>query len=323
MSISRRILALSLVAATSTTLVACGNGEDNHGDTQQPSTAVGAPGSASTESRTIEHDLGTTDITGEVKNPVALEFSFVDTLTLLGTPPVGIADDDDADRITQLNGGDTLDYTSVGTRSEPNLELIASLKPDLIIADTDRHAKVLDQLQQIAPTVVLNSREGSYEDMKKNTVTIAKALGDEERGRAAVAEHEKRMEKIKAGLKNPGAEVQLATARDELLRLHTSSSFVGSVLESVGLKVPVDSDQPLEDASLERIAEVNPDILLVASDVDTPITDKWAGNPAWEGIDAVRDGRVYQADRNLFTRFRGLQSAEEIAKQAVSWVDEK
>lgn len=39
-------------------------------------------------------------------------------------------------------------YTSVGTRSQPSMEKIASLKPDLIIADTTRHKKVYDQLKK-------------------------------------------------------------------------------------------------------------------------------------------------------------------------------
>ena len=42
-------------------------------------------------------------------------------------------------------------WTSVGTRSQPSMEVIAGLKPDLIIADTSRHRAVYDQLRKIAP----------------------------------------------------------------------------------------------------------------------------------------------------------------------------
>ena len=34
-------------------------------------------------------------------------------------------------------------YTSVGTRKQPNLEEISKLKPDLIIADNNRHKRYL------------------------------------------------------------------------------------------------------------------------------------------------------------------------------------
>ena len=280
-------------------------------------TSTPANDTSHTAAHEVQHDLGATSITGEPKRVVALEFSFVDSLRLLGTDPVGIADDEDASRITQL-AGEQLDYTSVGTRSEPNLEVIASLQPDLIIADTERHSDVYQALSEIAPTIVLNSREGSYDDMKHNTVTIADALGDRAAGEAAVSAHESRMRDIAAKLPtDERRSVQLVTAREELLRIHTSDSFVGSVMEEIGLTVADQSDQPYEDASLERIAAVNPDVLFVASDADTPITDSWAGNPVWQGMTAVSSGAVHDADRNLYTRFRGLGAAETIAQDVV------
>lgn len=278
----------------------------------------------SSETRSVAHDAGTTEITGTPQRVVALEFSFVDALDMLGTEPVGIADDEKSERVSQLLG-EEIDYTSVGTRSEPNQEVIASLQPDLIIADTQRHSDVYDALSEIAPTIVLDSREGSYQDMKDNTVTIAEALGDRSAGEDAVAAHEQRMAEIAAQVpEGEDRTVQLVTARDELLRIHTSSSFVGSVMEAAGLRVAAQDDQePYEDASLERIAQVDPDVLFVSSDVDTPITDSWAGNPVWENMTAVSGGQVHDADRNLYTRFRGLSVAETVAQQVVDTMNGK
>lgn len=299
--------AAAVLAAAALMLTGCGS----PAPTASPSSTADADAV-----RTITHALGTTEITGEPSRVVALEFSFVDSLLLLETEPVGIADDEDATRVTELAGGE-LEYTSVGTRAEPNQEIIASLKPDLIIADTDRHSDVYAALSEIAPTIVLNSREGSYEDMKDNTVTIADAIGKKDAGIQAVADHEKAMEDIAAELTDDSRTVQLVTARADLLRIHTDSSFVGSVMEAVGVTVAVHSDEAYEDASLERIAEVNPDVLFIASDVDNPITDSWADNPVWTGMTAVSTGQVHDADRNLYTRFRGLKTAETIGQQVV------
>lgn len=58
--------------------------------------------------------------------------------------------------ITKLVGQE-MDYTSVGTREQPNLEVISSLQPDLIIADAERHKGIYKDLQQIAPTIVLKA----------------------------------------------------------------------------------------------------------------------------------------------------------------------
>jgi len=210
-------------------------------------------------------------------------------------------------------------YTSVGTRNEPNQEIIASLQPDLIIADTDRHSQIYDQLSKIAPTIVLNSREGSYQDMKDNTVTIAEALGEKQKGEDVVKQHEAKMQEITKEL-NPEKKrsVQLVTARADSLHIATDTSFVGSVIETVGVDVPVKSDKAYEEASLERIAEVNPDVLLIASDVKDPITSTWEGNPVWDNMKAnTTPNSKFDVDRNLYTRFRGLGTAEHIAQDVI------
>jgi Fe(3+)-citrate-binding protein yfmC len=282
------------------------------------STTNTASSGEQTASRTIKHDKGETTIDGPVNRVVALEFSFVDALLTLDVDPVGIADDNDKERITQLAGKE-LDYTSVGTRNEPNQEIIASLQPDLIIADTDRHSQIYDQLSKIAPTIVLNSREGSYQDMKDNTVTIAEALGEKQKGEDVVKQHEAKMQEITKEL-NPEKKrsVQLVTARADSLHIATDTSFVGSVIETVGVDVPVKSDKAYEEASLERIAEVNPDVLLIASDVKDPITSTWEGNPVWDNMKAnTTPNSKFDVDRNLYTRFRGLGTAEHIAQDVI------
>lgn len=81
--------------------------------------------------------------------------------------------------ITKLVGQE-MDYTSVGTREQPNLEVISSLQPDLIIADAERHKGIYKDLQQIAPTIVLKSRESTYQENLDSFKTIAKAVNKED-----------------------------------------------------------------------------------------------------------------------------------------------
>ena len=92
---------------------------------------------------------------------VALEYSFVDALAQVGVSPVGVADDNKVDRILPQVREKIAAWQSVGTRSQPSLEVIASLKPDLIIADPSRHTAVFEELKKIAPTVMFDSRHDS------------------------------------------------------------------------------------------------------------------------------------------------------------------
>jgi ABC-type Fe3+-citrate transport system substrate-binding protein len=291
-----------------TTLSACSAGAD--AETTAASSAGGT--------RSIEHVLGSTEVSGHPERIVALEFSFVQALDELGVTPVGIADDDKPDSIEQLLGKN-IEYTSVGTRLEPNLELVNSLHPDLIIADEIRHSAIYDQLSQIAPTIVLNSWEGSYQEIKDSVVTIADALGDKASGEQVVADHEARMAEIADEI--PADEKRtflLAVATPDAMTLHTSSAFTGSVFEALGLTPAIESAEATESGvGLERLVAVNPGVLFVATDGPGTVYEEWQQNSAWSGIDAAEDGAVYEVDRNQFARFRGLSTAETIAEDIV------
>ncbi|WP_439628776.1 ABC transporter substrate-binding protein [Shinella sp.] len=271
--------------------------------------------------RNIAHQLGTTAISGKPQRVVALEFSFVQTLDAFGVVPVGIADDNQAPRIEQLLGK-TISYASVGTRLEPNLELVSTLSPDLIIADEIRHAAIYEQLASIAPTIVLNSWEGDYATIKQSALIIADALGEPDKGQQALAAHDTTMQAL-AG-KMPAAEtrrVLLAVATPDAMSLHTSSSFTGSVFQAIGLMPAIQSADAVESgAGLERLIAVKPDILLVATDPGGTVLDRWKDNAAWANIPAVKTGMVFEVDRNQFARFRGLRTAEMIAREILARV---
>ncbi|MGR9169006.1 ABC transporter substrate-binding protein [Rhizobium sp. KDH_Rht_773_N] len=285
--------------------------------------AAAAPGLAlaADDRRTITHELGTTEIAGKPQRVVALEFSFVQALDAIGVVPVGITDDNQPKRIEQLLGK-KIDYSSVGTRLEPNLELVAALAPDLIIADEIRHSAIYQQLSAIAPTIVLNSWEGSYDVIKASVVTIADALGEKEKGEQALAAHEA----VIAGLvaKIPAGEKRrflLAVANPDSMSLHTSASFTGSVFRAMGLTPAIDSADAVESgAGLERLIAVDPDVLLVATDAGGTVFDQWKSNTAFSNISAVKAGTIYEVDRNQFSRFRGLATAEMIAREILAKV---
>ncbi|MDG1458406.1 MAG: ABC transporter substrate-binding protein, partial [Pseudoprimorskyibacter sp.] len=91
-----------------------------------------------------------TDVPDAPARIVVLEYSYVDALASLGVAPVGIADDNKRENIiaayTDVIGDD---WQSVGTRKTPSPEVIASLQPDLVIADKTRHEAAYGTLSEI------------------------------------------------------------------------------------------------------------------------------------------------------------------------------
>jgi iron complex transport system substrate-binding protein len=279
--------------------------------------------SSKEETRTVQHELGKTEITGTPKRVVTLELSFVDSLNALGVEPVGIADDNKKDMIEKLVD-QKMDYTSVGTREQPNLEVISSLQPDLIIADAQRHKAIYKELQQIAPTIVLKSRESTYQENLDAFTTIAKAMNKEEQGKKRLEEHKQTMKDLKEKLAdNKKATVLPAVVRDTSFQAHTSSSYDGQLLEQLGFKNPVDTKDAYAQMNLEQLSKIDPDILILANNEGKLLTDEWKDNPLWKDLKAVKNNQVYNVDRDLWTRFRGIISAENIGKDMNKLLDEK
>lgn len=272
---------------------------------------------------TVKHELGETDVSKEPKKVVALELSFVDALEGLGMQPVGIADDNKKDMIEKLVDG-KVDYTSVGTRQQPNLEVISSLQPDLIIADVQRHKAIYKELQQIAPTIELKSRESTYEENIESFETISKAVGKEDIANKRLQEHEQTIQELRDTLKEEAGQTVLpAVVRDTSFQAHTSSSYDGEFLEKLGLKNAVESEEAYAEMNLEQLSDINPGILILANNEGKLITDEWKNNPLWKDLDAVKNDKVFVVDRDLWTRFRGVISAEAIGKDTVKLLDNK
>ncbi|TWE03543.1 iron complex transport system substrate-binding protein [Peribacillus frigoritolerans] len=275
------------------------------------------------ETRTIKHEMGETEMKNTPKKIVTLELSFVDSLNALGIKPIGISDDNKKDMITKLVGQE-MDYTSVGTREQPNLEVISSLQPDLIIADAERHKGIYKDLQKIAPTIVLKSRESTYQENLDSFKTIAKAVNKEDAAEKRLSEHEKTIKELKAKLTvDSNMTVLPAVVRDTSFQAHTSSSYDGELLERMGLKNAIQQKQPHAEMNLEQLVEIDPDVLLLANNEGKLLTDEWKDNPLWKDLKAVKNGQVYSVDRDLWTRYRGVVSAEAIAKDTLNMLGEE
>lgn len=311
---SNKLIAIMSVLLLACLIVSgCSSSQNNNGSGK----------SESKDSRVIHDEEGKTTVSGTPKRVVVLELSFLDAVHNLGITPVGIADDNKKDMIKKLVGS-SIDYTSVGTRSEPNLEVISSLKPDLIIADAERHKNIYKQLKKIAPTIELKSREATYDETIDSFTTIAKALNKEDEGKEKLAEHKKVINDLKAELpKDENRNIVLGVARADSFQLHTSSSYDGEIFKMLGFTHAVQSNEAYQEVSLEQLSKIDPDILFISANEGKTIVDEWKTNPLWKNLKAVKNGQVYDADRDTWTRFRGIKSSETSAKDVLKKVYNK
>ncbi|QUX90518.1 Fe(3+)-dicitrate ABC transporter substrate-binding protein FecB [Marinomonas sp. A3A] len=266
----------------------------------------------------VEDSKGTFSIDYVPKRIVVLELSFVDALAAVGVSPVGIADDKDPERILKEIRNEIGEWTSVGTRSQPSLETISALKPDLIIADISRHEGVYADLQKIAPTLILPSRRANYEENLHATATIGKAIGKDKEMQARLKLHAQRMADFAKQLPE-GKEVQFGVARDDALFLHTADSYAGGVIRALGLKNANTgrSDDAYRQTSLEQFLAVNPDYFIVGNYVTPSIVDKWKNEPLWSVLKAAKNHHIYSVNPNTWSRCRGIISAETMGQDLI------
>ena len=310
--LSKKILMTSLILS-SIALVGCTtnnstNKENNSSDNQI----------------TVQHKLGTTKLNSKPKRIAVLELSFLDSLHNLDIDPVAIADDGESNKVTDVTNGEKIDYVSVGDRKEPNLEELSSMDLDLIIADTSRHSEIYEDLNKIAPTIVLDSIDSSYDEYIENFETIAEIVGKEDVAKAKIEEAEKVLSDVKDKAKDKVSDEEVLTVspKNDEYTAYTSSSFVGQVLEKAGFKNAIQSDDREASLSLEQLVEINPDIIVyMRDDIDTTIYTEWKDTELYKSLDAVKNNKVYTTvARGPWTQYRGFISVNTLTKEMSGWL---
>ena len=183
---------------------------------------------------TIQHAMGTTKVPTAPKRIVVLTSEGTEALLALGIKPVGANQ--------PFNGNPWYDHTKdklqgvkmVGDESSPNLEAIASLKPDLIIGNKMRQAKIYTQLSAIAPTVFAQELRG---DWSENFKLYAKAVNKEAEGQKVLAAYNQHIEQTKQAL---GAVANKKVSVVRFLagqtRIYQLDSFTGAIFNKLAFK---------------------------------------------------------------------------------------
>ncbi|GGP64433.1 iron-siderophore ABC transporter substrate-binding protein [Saccharothrix coeruleofusca] len=174
---STRSKLTAVAAAAALALTACGGGDAGSGSASTTGTSSGAfPVS-------VEHKYGTTEIKAEPTKVVTLGLSDQEPVLALGVKPVGVVDWFKERPYgnwpwTKQLWGDTQPEI-VGERDEYNLEKVAALKPDLIVAVySGMNQEQYDTLSKIAPVVAQPKGFVDYgAPWQEQTKHIAKALG--------------------------------------------------------------------------------------------------------------------------------------------------
>lgn len=299
------LAAAGLMALTA----ACGGS----GATQGATTSTGADAAFP---RTIATAKGDVTVPKKPERVVVLDTAELDSVTLLGITPVGAIPPHLSDGAAfpaylkdKVNG-----TTVVGTSAEPKLDVITSLKPDLILSNKVRHDKIYDQLSKIAPTILTETTGFPW---KANLAIHAKALGKEQEAQAALSAYEARAKKVGEAItaKNGGKAPTVSVTRFMAgkIRMYQKQNFSGVILADCVLARPAaqSADKFDNEISPELIDKADADVVFVTTAVSPEKTQKQAveTSPLWAQMSAVRSGKVINVKDEVWMSGIGVQAA--------------
>ncbi|TMX33541.1 Fe(3+)-dicitrate ABC transporter substrate-binding protein FecB [Vibrio rotiferianus] len=270
--------------------------------------------SSTAMTRVVEDEQGQFEIATTPQRVVVLEFSFVDALAAVDVSPIGVADDNDASLVIPAVRDLVQPWQSVGMRSQPSIEAIAILKPDLIIADAERHRTIYQDLQQIAPTLLLKSRGETYHENLESARKVGVVLNKQAEMELRLQLHRQSMAAYKQQLSLKQT-IQFAVVSDKGMWLHSPVSYAGGVLTALGIASPI--TQPSEQAylptSFELLLKTNPDWLLIGAYSHPNVVDDWQRNPLFKLLTSAKKQRIIEVSPELWSLNRGMLAAEQMA----------
>lgn len=319
----RRLLALplaALLAASLLALPACGSasGAGNDASASSAASSAAKPGKAKAgeaekgKAYTFADDLGRKVTVKSHKRVVACMGSLADAWQLAGGTLVGASDDAFGHYAV-----DSSKVSGVGRSTSLNLESIIALKPDFVIMtgiSDGKHATGVSQADaesalKEAGIPVAFFKVTTFDDYKRMMGVFCAITGRDDLYKKNVT---KVGEKIKSAVstysvKSKSPSVLIVSAFSKGLVVQNSSGMAGAIVRDLGA-VNVADEHPslLSDFSLEAAVEANPDyVLVLAASDDTATAQKYydqvaGSNSAWQGMDAVKEGRVTMLDAAHF-----------------------
>ncbi|GKU76175.1 iron siderophore-binding protein [Paenibacillus sp. L3-i20] len=301
--------ALLMLLIVSIVVTACGGSNDKSTPTPQASSEPAAP-------RVVKHAMGEAKVTAEPKRVVVLTNQGTESLLELGIKPVGAVKSWIGDPWYDHIKDQMADVTVVGDETQPNLELIASLKPDLILGTKVRQEKIYQQLEAIAPTVLT---ENLGDSMIENFELYAQALNKEKEGAAFLEAYNKTISDVKSRLGDKTkAKVSLARFQPGKVRVYYKENFAGVILEDLGFSRPdaQNKDDFSADVTKEQIDVLDGDVLFYfTSDRDgdtgaTKTADEWLKGPLAEKLNVVTKQHIFNVNEPIWNTAGGVIAAK-------------
>ncbi len=343
------LLALS-ISLMATAFVGCGSTEE---EAPTPTEEAVVESTAPTSEETVTPEAGTAETSGntmtfyngemelptEFDNFVVMDYTLIDQFVSLGVAPShgqtpAVAESRYYEDWTRVFGDfDLNSIVAIDQKSETYMEEIVSHAPDFIII-SESSERELEKYEAIAPTYVFPAITEAPEGTaiwKEELKFVGEFVGKSDMAEELIATYDQLVADSRALVAD---EIEGKTAL--VLQLNEKGFKIrmpedqASVYADMGFGVPEGLDSSFastsvsnEDGSfpVEQIIEFNPDYIFVhLQSADS--YNALVGTPVWDGIQAVKDGRVYETTQSAWNHLNGYLTNTHRINELVYFITE-
>ena len=283
------------------------------------------------------------DVTGQVcipklpKRIVTIEWTYSENLLALGIQPVGMADIKGFGEYVKTPTPIAASVKDVGERGQASMEVIAALKPDLIINQSGDYSQ-RDQLARIAPTLVFNpypsaaSGLTAYQEMRQTFALMGRITGRSAQATRVLAQLDAEQAAARRTLTAAGRAGQTFvlsqgyTYNTPTMRLFGPRALASQILEQTGLRTAYRGDKTpdygFDTLSLEGLTTLKTQNFFAIAPSDDNVFTAPGNRAVWNNLDFVKQGRGYTLDPATWV-FGGPYSAQVLIKQVVGVMTRK
>jgi iron complex transport system substrate-binding protein len=205
---------------------------------------------------------------------------------------------------------------SVGSISDPSLETILSLHPDLVLGmPQSTQRSILDQIQSLGIPVYLVDPHG-IAGILQSIISLGQATNREPQAAAVVARLKQRIAAVRASVRGkPVIKVFAPVSYDPVITIG-KGAFITDIIEAAGGEsITSDLAQEWPQISMEAVVAREPEALLLVRGGRITI-GILKDRPGWNTLPAVRNSRVYFVDKRVeFPSPVAIDALEDLAKQ--------
>lgn len=200
--------------------------------------------------------------------------------------------------------------------SNPSVEEIAALQPDLVIIQDWGDLEKVASLRELGINVVVCKGDKSIEEIKETICLLAQAVNEEDKGKTLVAKMDEKMMEIKKKIDDIP---QNQRKKVVLISLMQSYGGSGCIFDDACHYAGVTNGMAMagiksgQTMSKEQLVKINPDVLFLPTyndhgnyDVDT-FTKEYLEDPALQTMAAIkeknlqkpREGYIYNGSQDV------------------------